>query len=187
MAEFHGPASMPDPIYAHRFLPGTDTIGAPLVLLHGSGGNECDLMPLASELAPGAARLGIRGMVAMEGGYAFFHRFPDRRVDEAEPGFAILVIGLSLQRRTCSYDSATLASISLHAVARWHQRTWNTSHVALAADVSTLAAAIGGIDLTSDSKFSIPAASGRWAGTVYEILDDEHLTPVLAVRTFLTD
>ena len=41
-------------------------------------------MPLASELAPHAARLGIRGTVAIDGGYAFFHRLPDRRVDEAD-------------------------------------------------------------------------------------------------------
>jgi phospholipase/carboxylesterase len=75
---------MPDPIHAHCFLPGTDTIGAPFVLLHGSGGNEFDLMPVASEFAPKAAKLGIRGTVAMEEGYAFFHRFPDRLVDEAD-------------------------------------------------------------------------------------------------------
>jgi phospholipase/carboxylesterase len=92
LAKYHGPAPMPDPIYPYRFLPGTDTIGAPLVLLHGSGGNECDLMPLACELAPGAARLGIRGTVAIEGGYAFFHRFPDRRVDEADIAARVLVL-----------------------------------------------------------------------------------------------
>lgn len=50
-------------------------------------------MPLAAELAPEAAKLGIRGTVAMDEGYAFFHRFPDRRVDEADiadraPGLA---------------------------------------------------------------------------------------------------
>jgi phospholipase/carboxylesterase len=75
---------MPDPVHAHCLLPGTDTIGAPLVLLHGSGGNEFALMPLAAELAPKAAKLGIRGSVAIEEGYAFFRRFPDRRVDEAD-------------------------------------------------------------------------------------------------------
>jgi phospholipase/carboxylesterase len=73
-----------DPMHAHCFLPGTDTIAAPLVLLHGSGGNEFDLVPLASDLAPNVAKLGIRGAVAIEEGYAFFHRFPDRRVDEAD-------------------------------------------------------------------------------------------------------
>lgn len=77
-------APMPDPIHTHCFLPGTDTIGAPLVLLHGSGGNEFDLMPLAAELAPNAARLGIRGTVPIDEGYAFFCRCPDRRVDEAD-------------------------------------------------------------------------------------------------------
>jgi phospholipase/carboxylesterase len=41
-------------------------------------------LPLASELAPKAAKLGMRGTVAIEEGYAFFHRFPDRRVDEAD-------------------------------------------------------------------------------------------------------
>ena len=75
---------MPDPTHAHCFLPGTDTTRAPLVLLHGSGGNEFDLMPLAGELAPEAPKLSIRGTVAIDGGYAFFHRFPDRRVDEAD-------------------------------------------------------------------------------------------------------
>src|SRR5690348_1673375 len=43
-------------------------------------------MPLASELTPKAARLGIRGTVAIEDGYAVFQRFPDRRVDEADIG-----------------------------------------------------------------------------------------------------
>jgi phospholipase/carboxylesterase len=75
---------MPDPIHADCFLPGTDTTGVPLVLLHGSGGNECALMPLASELAPKAAKLGIRDSVAIADGYAFVHRFPDRRLDQAD-------------------------------------------------------------------------------------------------------
>jgi phospholipase/carboxylesterase len=75
---------MPDPTHAHHFLPGNDTIGAPLVLLHGSGGNEFDLMPLAGQLAQEVAKLGIRGTVAIDGEYAFFHRFPDRRADEAD-------------------------------------------------------------------------------------------------------
>ncbi|WP_176480076.1 hypothetical protein [Mesorhizobium sp. WSM3859] len=48
---------------------------------------------MASELAPEAAKLGIRGTVATDRGYAFFHRFPDRRVNEADiadraPGLA---------------------------------------------------------------------------------------------------
>ncbi|TDE89495.1 hypothetical protein EXU48_20225 [Occultella glacieicola] len=63
-------------------MAGADTSLAPLVLLHGSNGYETDLLPLAEELAPGAAKLGVRGTVAMEPGYAFFRRSPDRRLDE---------------------------------------------------------------------------------------------------------
>ena len=94
------------PIHAHCFLPGTDNVGAPLVLLHGSGGNEFDLMPLASELAPGAARLGIRGTVAIEDGYAFFHRFPDRRVDEADIEAKAPVLAEFIDASCVRYDFA---------------------------------------------------------------------------------
>jgi phospholipase/carboxylesterase len=75
---------MAEATHAHRFVAGSDAGEAPLVLLHGSGGGEADLLALGEELAPGVARLGIRGTVAIDGGYAFFHRFPDRRVDEAD-------------------------------------------------------------------------------------------------------
>jgi len=75
---------MPDPAHVHCFMPGTGATTPPIVLLHGSGGNEFDLVELGGELAPDAAELGIRGTVAINDGYAFFHRFPDRRVDEAD-------------------------------------------------------------------------------------------------------
>jgi phospholipase/carboxylesterase len=84
---------MLDSSYTHCFLPGAAPLNVPLVLLHGSSGTEFDLLPLASELAPQTAQLGLRGMVALEEGYAFFHRFPDRQVDESDlearvPGLA---------------------------------------------------------------------------------------------------
>jgi len=70
--------------HAHVFQAGIDTSMSPLVLLHGSDGNESDLMPLAADLAPGAPRLGIRGTVAMDAGHGFFRRLPDRRLDESD-------------------------------------------------------------------------------------------------------
>ena len=54
------------------------------MLLHGSGGDEHDLVPLAEELAPGSPVLAVRGTVAIDGGFAFFHRFPDRSIDETD-------------------------------------------------------------------------------------------------------
>jgi phospholipase/carboxylesterase len=68
----------------HLFRPGTNVSAPPLVLLHGSGGDEHSLAPLAAELAPGSPALTIRGTVEIDGGFAFFHRRPDNTVDEAD-------------------------------------------------------------------------------------------------------
>lgn len=105
--QYNGVAPLPDPIHIHCVVPGTDTISAPFVLLHGSGGNEFDLMPLACELAPKAAKLGIRGTVAIEQGYAFFHRFPDRRVDEADIAAKVPVLAEFIEASRARYDFAT--------------------------------------------------------------------------------
>jgi phospholipase/carboxylesterase len=68
--------------HVEHFLPGTNPSQPPLVLFHGSGGDEYDLAPLARELAPQSSALGIRGTVAIDGGFAFFHRRADRSIDE---------------------------------------------------------------------------------------------------------
>ena len=41
-------------------------------------------MPLAGDLAPGSPILAVRGGIPFDGGFAFFHRFPDRSIDEAD-------------------------------------------------------------------------------------------------------
>jgi phospholipase/carboxylesterase len=41
-------------------------------------------VPLAGDLAPGSPVLAVRGGVRFDDGYAFFHRFPDRSIDEAD-------------------------------------------------------------------------------------------------------
>lgn len=69
---------------AHLFVPATTPERPPMVMLHGSGGDEHELVPLAADLSPGAPALGIRGTVAIDGGFAFFHRHPDRSIDEAD-------------------------------------------------------------------------------------------------------
>jgi phospholipase/carboxylesterase len=71
-------------IQSHLFIPGTEPGGVPVLLLHGSGGDERDLLPLAAQVTPGAPTFSIRGTVAIDGGFAFFHRRPDRSIDEAD-------------------------------------------------------------------------------------------------------
>lgn len=63
--------------YQHVFLPGTDPSAAPLLLLHGTGGNERDLIPLAQKLSPGSALLSPRGDVNEHGQLRFFRRFAE--------------------------------------------------------------------------------------------------------------
>lgn len=56
----------------------------PLLLLHGSGGDESSLVPLADALAPQRPYMALRGGVAWENGFAFFRRNPDRSLDHVD-------------------------------------------------------------------------------------------------------
>ena len=63
--------------FIHRFVPRKDAGLAPLLLLHGTGGDEHDLVPLAERIAPGRALLSPRGKVNEDGITRFFRRAPD--------------------------------------------------------------------------------------------------------------
>ncbi|MBR0681877.1 alpha/beta hydrolase [Roseomonas eburnea] len=70
--------------FTHRFLPPTAPGRPPLLLLHGTGGDENDLIPLGQAAAPGAALLSPRGQVLEAGMPRFFRRLAEGVFDEAD-------------------------------------------------------------------------------------------------------
>ena len=68
----------------HRFEPGSDPAAPPLLLLHGTGGNEHDLIPLGQQLSPGSALLSPRGDVLEHGMPRFFRRLAEGVFDLKE-------------------------------------------------------------------------------------------------------
>jgi predicted esterase len=69
---------MKDLGFVHRFVPASDPASSvTLLVLHGTGGNEQDLIPLGQELLPGAAILSPRGKVLENGMPRFFRRLAE--------------------------------------------------------------------------------------------------------------
>ncbi len=68
--------------FIHRFFPGKGSAShITLLLLHGTGGNEDDLLELGRMLLPGAAQLSPRGQVIENGMPRFFRRLAEGRFD----------------------------------------------------------------------------------------------------------
>jgi phospholipase/carboxylesterase len=76
--------SASDDAYPHLVLPGSAPGAPPLLLLHGTGGDETELLPLARALSPGSAILAVRGRVSEGGKLRFFPRRADGSFDEDE-------------------------------------------------------------------------------------------------------
>ena len=65
----------PQPDFLHEFVPGNSN--RTLLLLHGTGGNEHDLIPLGRELDPDAFLLSPRGKILENGMPRFFRRLAE--------------------------------------------------------------------------------------------------------------
>ena len=71
--------------FVHRFVPAEEPAsGETLIVLHGTGGNENDLVGIGQAIAPGAAILSPRGKVLENGAARFFKRLAEGVFDPKE-------------------------------------------------------------------------------------------------------
>lgn len=79
--------------FIHRFEPATSAGSPPLLLLHGTGGDENDLLGLGKMISPGSALLSPRGRVLEHGMPRFFRRLAEGVFDEADVRRRALELG----------------------------------------------------------------------------------------------
>jgi phospholipase/carboxylesterase len=70
--------------FIHRFIPAPEGSPRTLLLLHGTGGDEDDMLPLGRQLDPTAALLSPRGNVLENGMPRFFRRLAEGVFDEED-------------------------------------------------------------------------------------------------------
>src|SRR6516225_11469877 len=92
--------------HPHRYVPATAPDKSPILLLHGTGGDENDLLPLGRLVAPGAALLSPRGKVLEGGMPRFFRRLAEGVFDEDD-----------LRQRANELADFVAAACRLYAVA----------------------------------------------------------------------
>jgi phospholipase/carboxylesterase len=79
--------------FIHRFEPATGAGSSPLLLLHGTGGDENDLLGLGKMISPGSALLSPRGRVLEHGMPRFFRRLAEGVFDEEDVRRRALELG----------------------------------------------------------------------------------------------
>jgi phospholipase/carboxylesterase len=88
----------------HIFEKGTRPELPTLVLFHGTGGTEHDLLPLAKKISPESSLLSIRGNVLENGMSRFFRRLAEGIFDEADLIFRTKEIHDFLDEAAIKYD-----------------------------------------------------------------------------------
>ena len=97
--------------FIHRFEPATEPGRPPLLLLHGTGGDEDDLLPLGRMLSPGSALLSPRGKVLEDGMPRFFRRLAEGMFDEDDVRRRAHELADFIAQARQSYNLAALIAV----------------------------------------------------------------------------
>ncbi len=95
--------------FVHKFVPARprDSHPVTLLMLHGTGGDESDLLPLGNELWPGAALLGVRGKVSENGMPRFFRRIAEGVFDVEDLKFRTEELAQFIMAASSRYGFST--------------------------------------------------------------------------------
>lgn len=88
----------------HIFQKGTDHNKPTLLILHGTGGNESDLLPLAGRIDETASVLSVRGNVSENGMPRFFRRLSEGVFDEEDLIFRTKELNEFLDKAAEEYE-----------------------------------------------------------------------------------
>ena len=88
--------------FQHFYRPATAPLPYSLLLLHGTGGDEHDMVPLGEAIAPSAGLISPRGQVIENGSPRFFRRFAEGVLDvddwrERSQALADFAVSISAQ------------------------------------------------------------------------------------------
>ena len=99
--------------FIHRYLPGSDPSAPVLLMLHGTGGNEDDLLPLGRQLMPGATLLSPRGQVLENGLPRFFRRLAEGvfDIDDLRARTATLAEFVDASAKRYGFDRSRLVAV----------------------------------------------------------------------------
>jgi phospholipase/carboxylesterase len=99
--------------FIHKVVPAMRSEAPTLLLLHGTGGNEEDLIPLANMIDPDAAILSPRGKVLENGMPRFFRRIAEGKFDIEDLKFRTAELSdfVSQSSRKYGFDPTSVVAI----------------------------------------------------------------------------